>query len=78
MFDYLKDLKILFPSKNRDINRLNLGMIIRFASLSSINSSNVMLECELIPLSSGFWICGEALRFHHVNVKSQIIVIKLS
>ena len=43
-FDYLKHQSMLFPSKNKGINRLNLGMTIRFASSSSINDSDGMQD----------------------------------
>ena len=42
-FDNLKYLRILFSSKNKGINRLNLGLTVQFASSSSINGSDEML-----------------------------------
>ena len=50
-FDYSKHPRLLFLSKNGDINRLNLGMTIQFASSSLINGSDEMLKCESSSLS---------------------------
>ena len=62
----LKHPKMLFPSKNKGINRQNLGVTIQFASSSLINGSDAMLECKSMPLSHGRWIPNEALRFFHI------------
>ena len=32
LFDYSKHPSMFFPSKNKGINRLNLGVFVRFAS----------------------------------------------
>ena len=65
-FDYSKHLRTLFPSKNKGMNRLILGLTVRFTSSSSINGSDLTHEYKLMPLSCGRWYCDEALRFCHV------------
>ena len=57
---------MLFLLKTRGINRLNLGVTIQFASLSSINISNEILGYISSPLRSVYRIEYVALRFHHV------------
>ena len=53
-------------SKNKGINRLNLGVIDRFVSSSSINNSDEILGCESSPLSLVCLIKDGAIRFCHV------------
>ena len=46
-------------------------MAIGFGSLSSINDSNEMLGCELLPLSRVYSIEDGALRFCHVACEEE-------
>ena len=55
---------MLFLSKKKGINRLRLGVTIRFASLSLINGLDEMLGCEWLSLSPIRPIEEGALRFH--------------
>ena len=45
-FDCLKHPRMLFPSKNIGINRLQLGMTVRFASSSLINGQMNYLDAN--------------------------------
>ena len=67
LFDCLKHSTIFFPSKNKGINRLRLGVTVRFASLSLINDLDEMLGCKWSSLSPIHPIKEGALRFHHVT-----------
>ena len=49
------------------INRQNLGVAVGFGSSSSINSSDEMLGCELLPLGRVHSIEDGTLRFRHVT-----------
>ena len=57
---------MLFPLKNLGINRVHFSVTIRFALLSSIDASDVMLEFESMTLSRWCLILYEALIFCHV------------
>ena len=61
-FNDSKHLRMLFPSNNRSINRLKLGVTVQFFSLSLINSFDEILGCELSPLSRVHQIRNEAPR----------------
>ena len=56
---------MLFSSKNRGINKLNLGLTIRFVSSFFINSLDEMPECKSSQLILIRLI--RALRFRHVG-----------
>ena len=66
-FDCSKHQRMLFLSKNRGIDRLHLGVTIRFVSSSSINSSDAMLGCESSPLSPVHSSEDGAVGFFHVS-----------
>ena len=66
-FNCSKHLIMFFPSKNMGINRLHLGVTIRFSSSSSIKGLDEMLRCESSALSPFCLIEDEALKFHHVT-----------
>ena len=65
-FDRSKLQRILFLSKNKDINRLHFGMTIRFASSSTNNGLDKNFGCELSPLNPVCSIDNGALKFCHV------------
>ena len=64
---------MLFLSKNRDINRLNLGMSVQFVSSSLIKSSDETLECESSRLSHVCLIKDGALRFCHIICEEEVL-----
>ena len=66
-FDCSKHLRMIFPSRNKGINRLHLGMTIQFASSSSIKNLDEKLIFELSSLSLVCSIEDRALGFCHVG-----------
>ena len=65
-FNYLKYLRMVYIVEEHAYKYVKLGVAILFVSLSLINSSDVMQECELMSLSHGHWIRDEELRFYYI------------
>ena len=70
-FDYSKNPKIFYIVEEHVNLLAKLGVAVGFDSSSSINSSNEMLGCKLLPLSRVCLIGDEAPRFCHVACEEE-------